>query len=176
MRMSRDEMMMEWMTRRYGEPRRWACVEVEHEHDGMLMARAERELRDWYLRLLDEGELRYLCPVDVSKDVVACPVSDGSIEITLPAGTRRVVAVRMTGWSRDATIVEAGSGMALRQGNPYGRGKREKPVAVLEPGGTMRLYSGIEAGELVSRLLVVKDDGREFYNIDESALGLIERV
>lgn len=174
--LSKEEMLEEWLARRYDEPVRWACGEVVREHEAEFRIKAVREMRGWYLRLLDEGELRYLAPVDGIEGARLAPTSDGSMELVLPAGTRRVVAVRLGGWSRDAEIVEADSVSAQRQGNPYSRGMTEEPVAVMERGGSsMRLYSGTIVGERLTRLLIVRDEGPEVYRFDESALTLIER-
>lgn len=61
--------------------------------------------------------------------------------LILPPDCLRPVAVRMAAWARDATIVDAGSPVALAQDNPYSRGGASRPVAVRESGSRLTLYT-----------------------------------
>ncbi len=73
--------------------------------------------------------------------VLSSPQGGEPCELLLPPNCLRPVAVRMAGWGRDATIVEAGSATALAQDNPFSRGGTARPIAVRESGSRLTLYT-----------------------------------
>ncbi|MCH5347080.1 MAG: hypothetical protein J1E63_08215 [Muribaculaceae bacterium] len=170
--LTKQQMREQWMARRYGEPCRLASGTVIREHQADVEALAEREMRNWYLELLDTAEARFLCPEEVGNKVMVNDMGDDTVEIVLPVGVRRVIAVRMEGWKREATMVEADSVAARRLLNPFSRATNRSPVAVVTPTGRLRV-TAVDGSTTVGSLLVVVDHGEERYVMDDSALGLI---
>ena len=111
---------------------------------------------------------------DIARDVAPVLHDDGLMTVTLPTGCRRVVEVEAEGWTRAATVAMVGSSLALRQDNPYSRGRVDAPVAVLHP-GRLVLYSappGVARPRL-RRLLCVMEPEEGLYELDERAVSLI---
>lgn len=167
------EMLDLWRLRRALLPLREDCA-VERR-DGIDLDRLlHAELRAWYANLLDTAPVDMLVLTDIARDVAPVLHDDGLMIVTLPTGCRRVVEVEAEGWTRAATVAMVGSSLALRQDNPYSRGRVDAPVAVLHP-GRLVLYSappGVARPHL-RRLLCVMEPEEGLYELDERAVSLI---
>lgn len=171
--LTHDEMLQAWLLAKHLTPLRSDAAVTRR--DGIDLSRlATAEMRGWYLDLLDHGETRHLAPSDLARDVALRRNDDGSASVLLPEGVRRVLDVKLTCWRRSAQIVDAGSEIAARQHNRYARGGVCSPVAVRTPDG-LQLYSVPPgaAGVAIERLLVAMDRGEAVYEMDDSALSLI---
>ncbi len=170
--MTKDEMLAIWMRQHFLEPLRADCV--MSRIDGVdLEAIAVDEMRRWYVRMLGEAPAGMLAPSDIALTVSMRRAPQGTGIIVLPDNVVRVLAVKLSTWEREATIVAGGSALGRRQGNRYSRGGVADPVAVLSPGGRLELFSlGSEVSvPMVETLLVVEDPGPERYVMDERLLG-----
>lgn len=169
---TKEEMLAIWMRRHFFEPLRADCV--MSRSDGVdLEAIAVDEMRRWYVRMLGEAPAGMLAPVDIALTVAMRRTPQDTGIIMLPDNVVRVLAVKLSGWEREAAIVTGGSAMCRLQGNRYSRGGVANPVAVLSPGGRLELFSlGSEVSvPMVETLLVVEDPGPERYVMDERLLG-----
>ncbi len=166
------------MLRRYHEPAGRVDATVTRHFGVDMEAIAKMEMRQWYLNLLDTGEPRFLAPGDYSLDVNLSTMADGSLEITLPVGTRRVMEVQLSCWSRPATICLSPDETLLRRlANPFSRPGQTMPVAIVNS-NKLKLYSlpQGQASTRVTRLSLVVDTGADCYRMDESALSLIKPI
>ncbi|MCM1517134.1 MAG: hypothetical protein NC117_00635 [Pseudoflavonifractor sp.] len=171
--LSSTEMLDIWRMRRALLPLREDCV-VERSDGIDVDMLLRHELRQWYVTLLDTAPFDMLVLTDIASDVAPMPCDDGSVAVTLPQRCRRVAEVSLDGWTRPALMAAPGSPLALRQTNPYSRGRIDAPVAVVYPGRII-LYSA-PAGSVrprLDRLLCVVEPDEGFYQLDERALGLI---
>ncbi len=165
-------MLALWMRRHFMEPLRADCV-VSRSDGVDLEAVAADEMRRWYVRMLADAPAEMLAPKDVALTVAIRRTANGTGTITLPENVVRVVAVKLSTWEREATIVAADSALGRLQANRYSRGGVAGPVAVVRPGGRLELFSlgsGVSV-PVVETLLVVEDPGPERYVMDERLLG-----
>ncbi len=167
-----DEMLRVWKLRRYNEPLRSDCVVTRA--DGVDLDGLQRmEMREWYLKLLDEGDLSLLEVSDIAADVAVVINQDGSGTIKLPAECRRVVEVQLDGWFRPARIVGADSPIGLLQCSAMSRGGSVEPVAVVRD-GCVDVYTPVGVGVRSLKCVMEPSDGG--YVMDERALSLIEPI
>lgn len=170
-------MLKTWLLVRYHElPRTDATVT---RTDGIDLSRlALIEARAWYLDLLDTAPERYVALTDASDDVAARPVAPGVAVVTLPAGCRRVVSLRLKGMHSPATIVtDATTAAARSQLNPFARGGTASAVAVVEH-GQMTIYTrrGVASPVVIERLDCVIEPADGSFVLDELALTLIPQL
>lgn len=169
--LSTDEMLGVWKLKRYFEPLRSDC-ELSRT-DGVDFDRLQMmEMREWYLNLLDNGDLSLLEVSDIARDVALKHLSDGSATITLPSECRRVVEVKLDGWQRAATIVGSDSPIAALQRSPYSRGRSEEPVAVVHQ-GYLHIYTPSSTDSRISSLKCVAEPADGSYRFDERALATV---
>ena len=169
--MTKDEMLALWMRRHFLEPLRSDCV-VSRSDGVDTEAIAIDEMRRWYVRMLHEAPAEMLAPRNVALTVAMRRSPQGTGIIMLPDNVVRVVAVKLSIWEREATIVTGDDALCRVQCNRYSRGGVARPVAVVWPGGRLELFSlGSEVSmPMVETLLVVEDPGREKYVMDERLL------
>lgn len=167
------EMLDLWRLRRALLLLREDCA-VERR-DGIDLDRLlHAELRAWYSNLLDTAPVEMLVLTDIARDVAPALHADGHLTVTLPTGCRRVVEVEVEGWSRAATLTASDTPLALRQDNPYCRGRVDAPVAVVHP-ERLVLYSA-PPGDVkprLRRLLCIMEPEEGMYELDERAISLI---
>lgn len=169
--LSSEEMLGVWKLKRYFEPLRSDC-ELSRT-DGVDLDRLQMmEMREWYLNLLDNGELSLLEVSDIARDVALKYQSDGSATIALPAECRRVVEVKLEGWQRAAIIAGPDSPIAALQRSPYSRGRSEEPVAVVNQ-GYLHIYTPPSTDSRISSLKCVAEPADGSYRFDERALATI---
>lgn len=168
--LTQEQMLTLWRLSRAFEPLRPDCTVTRT--DGIdLDTLLSRQMRGWYLNLLDTAPLEYLQLTDIAPTVAVEYNADGSIYVGLPPTCRRVVEVKMAEWERPAIIVDdPASPLALRQHSPYLRAGLAAPVAVVEK-KRLHLY-GATLSEL-ERLLIVAEPPSDTYIFDTRALELI---
>lgn len=177
MRFTKEE-MVRWKRKALGLDAADAGCTVERVDGVDLDEVLALKLRQQYLRLLDEGDYRLLEPVDVAgmDGLKSDGIHEGMVTLSLPAGVRRVLSVKLREWSVAAKPLRGHEAAeALRaQGNPYTRATVSRPVALF--GGDGRLMAGPvppvfgdDTG--VESLLCAYDFGPGLYVLDEAALG-----
>lgn len=145
--------------------------------DGLEVdALIEREVKSWYYRMLDTANPELLPMRDIADDVTVEQRADGSVEIELPEGCRRVVGVRLEGWRRCAKIEDDPDSVEARmQVSPYICGGYWQPVAV-KNGRRLHLYSSTQNRPRLEYLLCVMEPDDGTYKFDESLLCTIPTV
>ena len=137
--------------------------------DGLdFTPRLKAEMDAWYLDLLAGAPAELLAPEDCHE--LGGEGFDGGLEVKLPAGTMRVLAVKLTGWHCAAKVTDDPCSPSARaQRCALTRACVEAPVAVWDrEGGTLRLYPAA-AGATIERLdLAVRREGA--YSFDRAAL------
>lgn len=142
-------------------------------HDGIdLDVYLRREMRNWYLDLLDTAPLELLKVTDIADRTMVKPLPDGSGLVVLPERCRRVVEVKLDGWARPARIVDPSElPVVTWQQNPFTRGSESEPIAICDC-GSLQLYSipdGVANPRLSSLKCVIEPD-EGLYEFDERAL------
>lgn len=125
----------------------------------------------WYARLLREAPASMLAPRRL--DLPLPPPSAGaSTVLSLPAGTVRVLEVRLASWLRPAEVITDPSSPQLPlQFHRFTRATAASPVAFFS-GGELRLYPAATADDrLLSLDCAVCEDG--LYEFDDSALACL---
>lgn len=168
LKLSRNEFLARWRVMRGYAPLRNDVNVVRSDGlDFDLMLEAEMDR--WYSRLLREGDLSLLAPEELASSVALPAPAEGCVTLTLPAAAVRVVCVRLSGWSRPATVVtDPDCNMALRQLHPYTRACSENPVAVLYPDGELALYPASDSDRLVTLQCAMLRDAE--FAMDSAAL------
>ena len=166
--LTRDEFLALWrILRGYSPLRTDTSVQRSDgmDLDPILLA----EMDDWYLRLLLEADTAMLAPEDMAASV-DMPVPDGgAVTLALPPEVVRVLAVKLSGWSRPACILrDPDSRRALMQQHPYTRACAGSPVAVMHTDGVLSLYPASQTDRLVTLSCAVRRDGE--YVFDSAAL------
>lgn len=173
--LSKAEMLTLWKQRRHLAPLRADCIIARSDGvdvDSMCIA----DMRAWYLDLLRYGPRELLAPEDIARRSSCVVAPDGVAEIPLEADVVRVLSVRLSGWTAEATVETDPHAAAARlQRNPFSRGGACWPVAVSVAGsGVLRVYGPVvRAGTPVDLLEAVIDPGPERYILDEAALGCL---
>lgn len=171
-----DEMLEVWRLHRALLPLREDCV-VER-HDGIdLDIYLRREMRNWYLELLDTAPLEMLKVTDIADETMVRLNADRSGTVILPDRCRRVTEVKLDGWLRPARIVDAAELPVVSwQQNPFTMGDEAEPIAICDC-GSLQLYSvpdGVTAPRLASLKCVIEPD-EGIYELDERAFSLIPK-
>lgn len=162
-----------WRLRRGLAPCRNDCgiVRTDAAECDLLLA---EEIDRWYRRLLDTAPLEMLAVEDIASEVSVSSIGNGVGVIALPDRCRRVVGVRLTGWSRNAELVTDPLSIKARmQASEFVRGGTVSPVAIVEK-GRLTLYSldpSCEAG--VVSLRCVAEPPAGVYVIDRRAFETI---
>lgn len=165
--MSADEMLGFWKLATMYEPARLDCV--IGRTDGIDLDRLLRHrIEGWYVRQLLELPAHELPLTEIAHLLTPVRRADGSAEVILPEGTVRVAGVEMDGWHRPATVTsDPASPLAQEQRNPFSRGDKADPVAVVYPDGRMSLHTPPPgAMQLLSVAAVVRADDGSFQLTD----------
>ncbi len=172
---TKAEMVAEWRLRKGLLPP--ATSGGGNREDGLEVdALIEREVKSWYYRILDTANPELLPMKDIADDVTVEQGADGSAEIELPEGCRRVVGVKLEGWRRCARIeADPDSVEARMQVSPYICGGCWQPVAV-KNGRRLHLYSSAQNRPRLEFLRCVMEPDDGTFKFDESLLGTISSV
>lgn len=169
--LTREEMLARRRLAGGFEPLRTDCT-VEETAGTDINAMLELQLRCRYLELLDTADPALLAPEDVAADTAVTPYIDGGSMLTPPAACRRVLAVWLEGWEREAGVIPAAElKRAVRlQRNPFTSSTAHAPMAVALPDGQVAAWP---ASGKCRRVMAICDAGPDIYKIDERALGLL---
>lgn len=177
--LSQDQMLAQWKARHYLEPLRTDFSEVRTsgiDIDYVL----KLEIRDWYLNLLDTGDVKMLPVTDLALETAAInrPAA-GAVVVMLPEKCRRVLAVRIKGYEQDIIPhTDVNDYEVTLQKSEYSRGGICEPVALLGMGKTLTIYAHDASGNPPEiehiYAVILPEDG--FYTLDESALATIPTV
>lgn len=162
LKLTEEELLGRWRVLRAIDPLR-SDVEIEltGPDDGTVAADAlyRSEMREWYLRLLDEADLSHLHQEDIADKVSLRLNGDGTGTITLPEGCRRVAGVKLTNWSEEVELTAPDSETARRQQSAYTRAGKRHPVVIWK-GNRLHLYGTGKSSEgviAIHRLNVVME-------------------
>lgn len=177
MTLSHEQMLAQWKMRHYLEPVR-SDSEVSRSNGVNVDYMLSLEMRDWYLELLDKGELRYLELTDIASETATINRPEtGAVVIKLPEQCRRVVSVKIAGNEREI-MPEQDEYRKYLQLSEYTRGGASEPVAVMTKGGELVLYGNDINGKAPEiehiYAVMLPPDGK--YVLDESALKTIPTI
>ncbi len=143
--------------------------------DSLLM----KEISAWYSNLLDTAPVEMLVTTDISSSLAAVTSPDLSATVTLPDSCRRLFSIALRGWEHSAVVVPLDENPDLfdEQFNPFTRGCPQRPVAILMPDRTVRLYSmpSLTALPVVERTVAVVEPPDGTFQFDSRALDLIPK-
>lgn len=134
----------------------------------------EQRMRAWYVGLLDKAPARLLPVEDISPSLTV--VGLGTMASAwLPAGVRRLLEIRLSGWTNPAVPADIADGSCARRMhlalNPYSAPGPAHPLAALD--GPRLYLSPFGHGWSVAAALAVVDPGENTYKLDESLLSTI---
>lgn len=169
--LTEEEMLTRWRLLTLLEPMAPAGAIAGREDYTPLRQLCLLRMRAWYEGLLDAADPTLVPVTDIRGSCRLYRANDHWL-MELPEGTRRVLSVRLAGWSRPETPVTPDE--ATECSNPYISGSCGNPQVVrLSP--TRLLINGpvtdvtASTGEVMATMLPA--DGS--YILDEKALGLI---
>lgn len=132
-------------------------------------------LRQWYLDLLDRGDVRYLAPQKLEITSSRPSGIAGGAVLRLPDECRRALSVRLAGWHH-AVAVRPAAEMAAAvhaQLNGYAAATPSRPVAVCGADGRS-IYAWPDPAELGSNEIEgAADTGEDLFVMDDSALSTL---
>lgn len=159
--LTKSEMLERWTTIRAGEPQRLDCT--VSRLDGLdLSAVYEAEMRAWYLDLLDSADESLLAPEDLAEEATVSE-AQGLTLVTFPAGVRRVLRLRFSGWGAPVAPEATPAKVTLSAANPFCR----RPLAAKVAPNVVAVAGA--RGELVAADCIV-DRGPQAYIFDDKAL------
>lgn len=185
--LNENEMLTLWKRRHYLEPMR-ADAAVSRTESYDLDTLAREDMRAWYLRQLHQADARLLKVENIAAEVSAGKRTDRVTAITLPAGTVRVVELKLGGWLTglgeetpggwlEGSVCIAEKAAALNRarlpwgGNPFAAPGVSAPQARVAPDGVIEIY-GLETQigmPDIQRLLVIRETAG-VYAFDDSLL------
>ncbi|MDE6093172.1 MAG: hypothetical protein K2F61_00140 [Muribaculaceae bacterium] len=164
---TKAQLMAQWRLRRGLEPMRGdLTVELDGVDTGAL---DEAELNDWWADMTANAPADMFEPKDLALRCTTKAVAGGGTDVELPASTgcRQVLAVRLSGWTRDGTIVAPDSREADLQRWEYTQAGLESPVAVMYSPRHVRCFP---AGEDVESFRAITEGDGEVFTMDSSLL------
>lgn len=178
MKLTEQQMLAHWRRHRGLVPERSGCsIEVFDNID--LTARLHLEMRQWYLNLLDHGDLRHLMLHDVCGRLTLSGGKDGVYRLALPVDVRRLISLIVEGAEATpvtvATLEKSDARRDILNRNIFSRSGRHRPTAVADEDGrgvTLFCRDGRRPLVILSAMAVT-DPGEETYEMDESALNLL---
>ncbi|MDE6490780.1 MAG: hypothetical protein K2L49_06440 [Muribaculaceae bacterium] len=165
-----QQMLEEWKLRRAIGPMRADCTVTRS--DGIdLDALLTAEMRGWYLRLLDTAPPEMLAPEDISALVeITIDSTTGALIVILPPQCRRVIEVKLKGWTTPAAPRQPDRYLSRLTANPFTSPDIHRPVAIA---GYRSLTLLPLTSALPESLIAVMDHGDDIYTFDQRALELI---
>lgn len=152
---TRAELLREWLTRRGYQPLR-CDVATDLTTGTDLAAHMGREVADW-LRHIHATAPPHLLPLTDGASAAHLATADGTslrARLIPPADATRILAVRLSGWSRAVGLTPPGSGADLAADNPFMQPDSLRPLATAEPDGSI-LVGPAPAGTTVELLSYV---------------------
>jgi hypothetical protein len=177
MKLTDQQMLALWRRSRRLEPARSDCsIEVFDGYE--TEAALTLEMRQWYLDLLDNADLKYLELSDIATQLKFSPTASGAWQAELPLSTRRIIALQISGCAHRtivSSVVEAERQITLNT-NPYSRSGLTRPVAYVV-GRTLSLFCKTDDGvcPTITAASAVVDPGDELYIFNDSALTLLPK-
>lgn len=168
LRLTESQMLERWRLLALLEPMR---SEGDASRDDLLDldALCLMRMRAWYSWLLDTAPVEMLKNSDISQHLTLRGDS-----LILSSRVRRVLTVRMTGWSHSAAPLrdeEARKAMAMLH-NPFVETGPDSPCAVV-CGNEVRLLTPPEPGATVAEATGIIEPEPGWYELDEQAFSLI---
>lgn len=151
--MSLPQLARLYALRRGYEPLRADC-EISREDGVDLDQLMRHEAHGWYVRQLSTLPISDLPVRNVASGCALKMCAGGEGEIVLPSGVVRVAGVRLRSWCHGVEPVASSTPEAEAQANPWCRGGRYAPVAVLRD-GYVSVYVPSGANDAVAELNVV---------------------
>ena len=159
---TKAEMLALWRRIRAVEPLRLDCV-VGRTDGPDLDAELTREMRTWYLDLLDHGPLEHVAPEEAADQATVSTPTDSIVLVTAPEGTRRVLSVEFEGWPVPLAPQTEPALLARRASNPF----LVRPDAAIIGPDKIAVIGVV--GSLTSLVCVI-DPGPDLYIFDDAAL------
>lgn len=159
-------MLQLWRQLTAVEPLRLDCS-VGRTDGPDIDAILRRQMRAWYLDLLDHGDERFLVPVDLAANA-SISTLNGVTHLTAPEDCRRILRVNFSGWA-SPLAPQASTPPLISSLNPF----CQRPAVVSVSPREVIVY-GAE-GRLTSLSCAV-DHGPQAYSFDDSALTLISNA
>ena len=128
--LTKAEMLEEWKKRKgfYSGVR---LCDVEREDGVDLDGVLQREMDDWYNKMLREAPSEMLPIENIAKECLATVDARRAVTVDLPARCVRVLALRLDCWAADVTQFAApGSEDAEAQRSEWTQAGTERPVVV----------------------------------------------
>lgn len=154
------------------EPLRNDCsIEIT---DGIDLDEAlARQMRAWYLNLLDTGPRQWIAPEDIFAEAAVYPGADSGSLVSLPSCCRRAFEIRLQEWAVAVPVLPAERlpEVLNRQRNPFTAATASSPVAVaaMLGDGRQEILAWPPGGEVVL-LTAATDRGEDVYTFDEAAM------
>ena len=168
-----SEMLELWRSVAGLEPLRADCtVEAVEglDADGVIVPR----MRTWYLNLLDTAPAHLLPVADVASECVLKALPGGAAAVELPQKVRRLLRVRLSGWSRAAVPGEIRADTPAMRLNPYCGPGKAAPMCELS--GRTVVLRPASASDKLAEVLAVVDPGSTLYDLDESLISSIPDI
>lgn len=148
-------------------------VEIFDNKD--LTKRLHMEMRQWYLDLLDNGNLRHLVLCDIKDRIDVSNVSKGIWLLKIPADVRRVISIAIDGAENTVAFYdpELDTYQHALNANPFSRSGLSQPTAIKNPDKSITLFCCSEQLPALAYAMAVVDPGDEVYEFDESALSIL---
>lgn len=182
---TKEEMLALWKRLRWLEPLR-ADAEVVRSDGTDLDALAETEMRQWYLRLLNEAPLEMLPLTDLASQAMVRLLPVGScpdcfsaaaplLEVSVPRTALRLARLQMVGMAVGTDILEDPSDPRWRLAFNRFRRQSQPPAALWLRASSVILLPAPADGSLpgVTHLHAVVDPGPSLYRFQESALSAL---
>ncbi|MDE5800124.1 MAG: hypothetical protein K2H74_03755 [Paramuribaculum sp.] len=135
------EMLFLWRSRRLYEPLAAGGTEVSRSDSPAVEARLMSIVRSAYARAVEESEPADLPLAEIAPQLSIEVDAAGVGTARLPDGVIRVESVICDAWLAPARIADpTDTATVARQANPFSRGGRAEPVAIVIP-DRMLLYS-----------------------------------
>lgn len=172
-RLTRAEMLREWKRRRGMLGTSTTTLELQRTDSNSVDEMVMAEIDDRYAELLATGPAELLPQRNMASGVEPEWNEDGSAEVELPAACIRILAVRMSGWRRPATIIADPESIRGRmQSNPYVRGRSSNPVAV-QRGRRLTLYTPVDKEAKLTQLIGIAPPPDGSFMFDSSMWGVL---
>ncbi len=160
--LTREQMLDIWKVKRAVEPRGLNCT-ISRTDALDVEAQLEREMRAWYLALLDDGDPTLVAVTNLSDSAaVTTSPSTGLTTINLPEGTRRPLFVR---FEQPEQLIPISGGMLPDASNPFDLAPQAGWLTPREV-----VVRGVQGA--LTTLLATTDPGPATYQLDDRALTL----
>lgn len=175
--LTRSQMLEAWRRRAGLEPLNRDCTIERFDGIDADAVIAER-MRQWYLDLLDNGDLKLIGSATEASSLVKARLTtgNGSAVIETDPSVRRLLTIRLSGWERSAAVVDRSdaAGLIGLQDNRYSRAGTASPLAYRDEAGLV--IATPATGVTVISAMAIIDPGADTYILDERALDSIPSI